>query len=140
MAVPRGYFSIEGMCPGGSGTADFGVAVRDLEHFEAYGPRWKFHAAKLIPEALQDPTAILQGLKRDGMEDAVCYVTVPSRIWIRDRVEAPFPPGKVFLVFAAERPWGYVVLDWELRDADADNAGCPKNWHDDFERRIWPTS
>ena len=138
MPVPKGYLATEGMAPCGTRTANFGVPMRDIKDLQAYGPEWKFHAARLIPEALKDPTAILEGLKRHGMDDAVCYVTVPQGTWIREGIEGPFPPGRVFLVFAAEKDWGFVVLDWESREADIDDPGCPKNWHEDFERKIWP--
>ena len=139
MGVPQGYYAAEGMDVCDSGMADFGVSASLLKHLEQYGPRWKFHDAKLIPEALQDPTTVFEGLKRDGMEDAYCYASVPSQRWVRDRIEAPFPPNTVILVFASKRPWGFAVLDWERREADHDNPGCPKNWDRDFERRIWPT-
>jgi hypothetical protein len=111
-----------------------------------YGPAWKFLDARLIPETVDDPTAIFEGLNRQGLEEGVCYVTVPSRRWIRDggeaggTIEAPSPPGRVFLVFAARREWGFVILDWEWREADSDNPGCPNDWGRDFGRKIWPTT
>ncbi len=140
MAVPKGYLLVSGVAPCGIGDKDFGVSLRHLQHLQANGPEWKFHAARLIPETLKQPAGIFQGLHRDGMEDAVCYSSVPSGTWIRDRIEGPFPPGRVFLVFAQQRRWGLVVLDWESRQADSDNPGWPHNWHEDFTRRLWPTS
>ncbi len=138
MPVPKGYYATTGMRPSGTGTADFGVSVRDLRHYERNGPKWKLHAAKLIPETLRAPGRIFHDLRREGMEEAFCYAGVPSGRWISEGIEGPFPPGRVFLVFVMEKHWGYVVLDWESREADPDSPDCPIGWNEDFGNPIWP--
>jgi hypothetical protein len=143
MAVPRGYVLTVGVRPSGAGSVDFGVSKDAIKHWQTYGPAWKFRDAAMIPEAVQAPTAIFEGLNRDGLEEGVCYATVPSGRRIREggeragTIDGPSLPKRVFLVFAAERDWGFVVLDWEWREADSDDPGCPKDWDKDFGRRIW---
>jgi hypothetical protein len=122
-----------------TGTRDWTIHVRTsmLEDLEQHGPEWKFYNAQLIPEALEAPTVILQGLNRVGFDDAYCYSRVPSCRWIDESTKGQPLPYAVFVVFVAcANP--AVVLDWEWRMADQSHPGYPRKWQTDFGNQVWP--
>jgi len=108
-----------------------------LEHLENNGPLWKFCNAALLPEALENPAVILQGLNRVGYDGAYCYSRIPSCRWVDEYTSTTPLPHTVFVVFVSSLAQPN-VLDWEWRLADTTYPGYPKRWERDFTRQVWP--
>jgi len=141
MALPIDQMPIgEGRHPNGEPGATFYVDRNALTALEENGPESKLDDGRFIPEAIGEPGAIFEGLKRENHHDSFCYSVRPAL----DPVEpdAPTLPryGFVFLAFARLGIGGYVVFDWEWREEDSDDPGHPLRWQNDFTRRTWPTT
>ena len=139
MPIPRDQLPIgAGLYPDGTGGASFFMDAAELDVLERDGPEWKLEDARFFKEAINDPDAIFQGLKRPGHDESFAYCVRPTH---DPAVEAtdPIPPrfGFVFIVYARSGIGGYVVFDWEWREEDADNPGHAVHWESDFERRTW---
>ena len=94
--------------------------------------------ARFILEAIADPDAIFDGLKRPGQEESLCYSVRPTRdpeIENQDKFSPRY--GFVFLAFARMAMGGYLVFEWEWREEDGNVPGHPAHWENDFERRTW---
>ena len=125
------------MEPSGDGTATFRVAKdRLLGHFRATGNSAMFLEGLLIPDVLEHPAAVFEGLERPGQEESLCYAGVPSKRYVRDKsIEVPFPPGKTFLVFMT---CNLKVTKWGWADEDPESPGYPMEHQTRFGRRLWP--
>ena len=134
----RGYLPVSGAAPDGEGTWEFLVSKEMLERLQRYGPKPKFYDASLIPEILTSPSAVFQGLNREGYEDAHCYSGIPAHRKISSSIEAPPPPGMTFLVYVHTDHRGHLVLDWEWRPVHPGQKGFPVNYESDFGRQTWP--
>lgn len=138
MAVPSGYHTVNGVLPRGGGPAEFYVSIKKLQDLERSGPRTRFYDSLLLPEGLSKPTAVFQGLEREGYEEnAYCYCSKPAKRYQSASIEVPFPPNRVFLIFVEERESGFFVLDWEKRPEDQNHLGYPEQWGEDFSRQIY---
>jgi hypothetical protein len=137
MSVPRGYYSVKGLCPDGRGTCEFCVSINYVEHLQRIGPTWRFWNLHIIPEILGNPVAIFKGLQRDDFEDGFCYSGKPSKRMLDSRVEAPLKPDTVAVVFVHQESRGTIVLDWEWRVQDLDQPGWPDQWREDFQEVSW---
>lgn len=138
MTLPYGQRLIgEGLHPEGRPGALFFVDTQTLDLIEQDGPEWKYEDARFILEAVSEPDAIFEGLKRARHADCFCYAVRLTRD--PEEPDSTVPPafGKVFLVFARPAIGGYVVFDWAWREEDADHAGHPEGWKQDFTRRTW---
>lgn len=98
----------------------------------------RFLDARLIPEALEKPTAIFEGLQRFDGENGRCYCCIPEKRKRIDRTVAAAPLGKVFLVFLKGEATGLFVFNWGWRTKDFFAEGCPHGWQNDFGRKLWP--
>jgi len=92
----RGYETLEGLAPSGTGSAQFLIAKQHIEHFKVDGPEFKYWELLSASETLKEPLIIAEGLKRDGFEGALCYIAKPRKYG--DGWNAPPPPRMVFLV------------------------------------------
>jgi hypothetical protein len=137
LSLPRGYLSIDGVSPDGTGNATFIIAKKKIDDLQRSGPAFKFLELHIVKATLETPDAIFQDLKREDLRDSYCYSKVPAVRKLSSTIEAPFPPDLVFLVFVNRDHRGLVILDWEKRKADPDHYGHPLNWETDFERRAW---
>ena len=131
----KGYLSIEGMDPSGSGKREFFVPQSKLEHLQRNGPKQHFYDALLLGEVLSDPVVVFQGLQREDFDAAYCYVKVPSKRFRSHDLQLPPFPGCTFLAFIRD---DFVILDWEWRKIDSSCPGFPVNWQTDFRKRLWP--
>ena len=139
MPIPKDQLPIgPGLHPDGSSGATFFVDRAELDMLEDDGPEWKLEDARFIMEAVADPDAIFHGLKRPGQQMGLAYSVRPMRDPDEEETN-PIPPrfGYVFVAFARSGIGGYVVLDWEWREEDADTPGHPVGWATAFERRTW---
>lgn len=139
MPIPRDQLPIgEGLYPDGAPEATFFIDRAELDILENDGPEWKLHDARFIKEAIKDPDAIFQGLRRPGHDESFAYAVRPTHDPEDDQA-SPVPPrfGFVFVVYVRTGVGGYVVFDWEWRPEDADAPGYPMNWKYDFEKQTW---
>jgi hypothetical protein len=105
------------------------VARRSLGHAKECGI--------LVPYALQHPTAIFEGLRRDDDEDRrspgwYCYCTKPRRSFNENGEEQPAYPNQVFLVFVNREK---VAYNWRWARADEADDKLPEGHEERFERR-----
>lgn len=141
MALPSNLIPVGNGCGPNGGLVPFYVDRQVLDTVRDEGPAWLFHDARFIEEAVCDPDAIFEGLRRPNHVEALCYSVRPSRDPDEDERDdyLAVPPvfGRVFLAFAQIGPMGYVVFGWEWREEDPDEPGHPEDWQADFGSRIW---
>ncbi|HEX5272172.1 MAG TPA: hypothetical protein VFW33_16865, partial [Gemmataceae bacterium] len=137
-ATARGYITLNAIDPysfGNDGT--FLLSVPMINDLEQNGPTQKFCDAALIPEALERPTVILEGLKRTNYAAGLCYCTVPTERWTHDangemqRIKPPML--KVFSVYVNPVGDNLFVLDFDWRVVGPGGTGIPYRWQRDFE-------
>jgi hypothetical protein len=116
------------------------ISRKMMEHLEKYGPKRKFYDSQSLPDVLEHPAVIFEGLSRTPFEKGFCYSCVPPCRWLDDQVKMPLPLWKVFLAYVIRLGDNYFVLDWNWRPADRSKPGYPRNWERDYTREIWPTS
>jgi hypothetical protein len=141
MAIRKGFYEICGIHPDGSSESFFYLSVERIKEIQRKGPAWKFENARLLEEALKSPNTIFEGLKREGMNEAFCYVAKPSSRYRKGgSIETPFSPNRVFVIYVDPMldGNGYEILDWGIRVEDNANPGHPEEWQSDFERKTWP--
>jgi hypothetical protein len=137
VALPADQVPVcEGKTPHGQGKCLFYVERALLDTLRDDGPAWKLEDARFIEEAVKKPDAIFEGLNRPGMEAGVAYSVRPQDD--PEEEDKTYLPryGKAFVVYARPGTWGYVIIDWDWRDEDAE-PGHPVGWEADFVRRIW---
>ena len=106
------------------------VALRGMGHAKECG--------FLVPEVLQRPAAVFEGLRRDDDEDRYgygwrCYSAVPTRSFSPDgRDQAPYR-DQVFVVFVNE---SRVAYNWRWEKADAGDPSLPMNHEVRFRKRL----
>jgi len=134
------YLEFPARCPRTGATAGLTVAVplAMLEDLEKWGPSHKFWDAWLLPEALENPVVILEGLNRTGYDTGLCYSCVPAYRLLDEKTRIKPPPLKVFLTYVVSRDGREVVLDWEWRFTDLNRRGYPTHWQRDYTRQLWP--
>ena len=101
MPAPPGYFALTGLQPDGEGHCQFLVAKKYVDALQTAGPTWKFYNLHLLPEILNDPVVIFQGLNREDLNGGYCYSGLPSKKMKSSTITLPPPPGMVALVFVA---------------------------------------
>src|SRR5262245_46433842 len=122
------------MDPSGDGKATLRIA-RDglLKHYERTGNSSTYLDGLLLPEALQAPIAVVEGLNRPGQERKFCYCGVPTGRFHKDEhVHLPPPPGKTYLAFVTE---DLKVVKWGWSDEDPERPGFPMGYQTRFGRR-----
>lgn len=137
MAIPIDQMPIgEGRHPDGNPGTTFFVDRTQLSDLEETGPESKLDDARFILEAVGEPDAIFERLRRDDGSSEWCYSVRPTHD--PQEPEATTLPryGFAFLVFVRPGVGGYVVSDWEWREENA-VPGLPLNWQNDFTRRLW---
>lgn len=92
----------------------------------------------LVPEVLQNPTAVFEGLRREQDDDPWgcgwrCYCGIPSRRFTKDGREADPYPNQVFLVFVNDES---VAYNWRWEKASQEDPELPANHEARFRRRL----
>ena len=138
MPIPFDQLPIgEGLDPTGNPGASFFIDRAKVELIEREGPEWEFDDARFIPEAIRNPDAIFEGLKRPNHLKSLCYSVRVTFDPDDEKNQSPPRYGYVFVAFVRPGVGGYVVFDWEWREEDPDNPGHPSGWVNDFARRTW---
>lgn len=92
----------------------------------------------IVPEILQKPTAIFEGLRQDEDEDRRgvgwrCYCGIPSVAYRTDGSECQPWPDEVFLIFINDEN---VAYNWRWEKADPDDLDLPIHYEERFKRRL----
>ena len=92
----------------------------------------------IVPEILQHPTAIFEGLTKDDDEDRRgvgwrCYCGIPSKSYRTDGVAQNAFPGQIFLVFVNQEAIAY---NWRWEKCDQADFRLPENHSQRFKRRL----
>lgn len=112
-----------------------------FDRMQAVGKRSLGHAKEcgwIVPQILQKPTGIFEGLRHDEDEDRTgygwrCYCGLPDRSYGMDGREAPPYPGQVYLVFINDQR---VAYNWRWEKCDPDDPNLPMNHGSRFKRRL----
>jgi len=96
-------------------------------------------AAYNIPQVLQNPTAIFEGLRKDEhgrYSDTFtwrCYCGIPKFGYKGNGKKVPPWPGEVFMVFVnADR----VVFNWYWHKCDGENPNLPMGYNNRFKEKL----
>ncbi len=92
----------------------------------------------IVPEILQKPTAIFEGLTQDEDEDRRgfgwrCYCGIPSRAYHPDGTARAAYPDQVFLVFVNDE---HVAYNWRWERSHPDDPRLPENHEIRFKKRL----
>lgn len=95
-------------------------------------------AGFIVPEILQKPTGIFEGLTQDEDEDRRgvgwrCYCGIPSKSYKTDGTEQNAFPGQVFLVFVNQDGIAY---NWRWENCSPADCRLPENHDRRFKRRL----
>lgn len=135
MTSRKGFFTLLGKDPAGTGECEFKIAQEQVEHLNACGPESKFYGLFSARDVLKNPAVVFEGLNRDGQEKGLCYAGTPK--CYRDGSEHPPHPGMVFLVFVTEKK---TIFEWRWEREDADNLGLPLQVKTRFNKMLWKRS
>jgi hypothetical protein len=137
--MPRdGYFLLEGFDPVGQ-RKEFYVEANQVKHLLENGPPVRCYELISAAMVLKHPIEIWEDLKRDGKENAICYIGRPSVFTEETETESGVhaaPEGMVFLVFISRD----VVFEWGWETADPSAPTSPKDCKRRFGKRIWNSS
>jgi hypothetical protein len=106
------------------------VARRSLGHAKECG--------YLVPQILQKPTAVFEGLCEDEDEDRRgygwrCYCGTPAQSYRRDGSATRPYPDQVYLVFVNDE---HVAYNWRWEMCDPDDPNLPINHRTRFKKRL----
>jgi len=106
------------------------VATRSMGHAKECG--------LIVPQVLQSPAAVFEGLKEDDDEDRRgagwrCYCGIPDKAYYSDGSQRSPYPDQVFLVFINDEK---VAYNWRWEKADLDNLELPKNHAQRFRKQL----
>jgi hypothetical protein len=112
-----------------------------FERLQAIGRRSKgqtLEAAELLPQALQIPKAVWEGICTESDEDKRgvgwrCYCTRPDKSYTVDGEKCPPRRGQVFLAFVNDEN---VAYNWRWEQADQDDPNLPRGHEIRFKRRL----
>src|SRR5256885_14262500 len=114
----------EGRCPESGEKCEFKISTQKIKWIHKFGTDDKFYNLRNVPFAINEPTAIFKGLKRDEHEGSYCYVANPAQRFINDEISKRVEPGMVFLVFILST---HEIFDWRFERADS-SGKLPENY------------
>ncbi len=134
----RSGLVIEAADPFGSGTWEVLISYDRLHTVARRGMGHAKECAYIVPEILQNPTAIFEGLREEKDEDQrgvgwLCYCGIPEKAYHADGTSRSPYPLQVYLVFVND---DRVAYNWRWEKADADDPQLPCNYQTRFRRRL----
>lgn len=123
-----------GKCPNGVGECSFKISTEKIKARHKYAPDDVFYNLRNVPYAISSPTAIYQGLEREGHEKSYCYCSKPARRFKSDTESVPVGDGFVFLVFVTE---ALEIFDWRFEKCCSNNPQVPENHDKRYKQLIW---
>jgi len=131
----KGFYTVEGLAPSGSGVCEFKVAIKQVAHLETHGPTHRFYEIMSAYEVLKNPQVIFEDLRRDGQENGLCYGGRPQRHG--DGWAAPGHKNMVFLVCLTKE---MTIFEWGWEKEDGRKPGFPTNSKLRFGKVKWKHS
>lgn len=135
----REYLMIEGIDPEtGKLTAQIQISYDRLHKISTRSIGQLKEAAEIVPQVLQKPTAIFEGLCLDNDEDHRgcgwrCYVGLPDRAYRADGEQLPPLDGMIYMVFINSEGIAY---NWRWENADETNPELPMDYGLRFIKRL----
>ena len=134
----REMLTLEAIDPSDGKPCGILVSFDRMQHVAKRGMGHANEAAYLLPETLQKPTAIFEGLRRESDEDMRgcgwrCYCGVPTRSFRPDGSEGPPYRNQVYLVFVNDQ---HVAYNWRWEKADGSNPKLPIGHEFRFKTRL----
>ena len=134
----RNYLTLQALNPADGSMCEVMVS---FERMQTVGRRSMGQAKEcgyIVPEVLQSPTAIFQGLCRDEDEDRRgagwrCYCGIPDQAYHSDGTSRRPYPGQIFLVFVNDEG---VAYNWRWEKADPDSPEVPQHHTERFRERL----
>lgn len=134
----RDFLAIAALNPDDNATCEVFVSY---DRMQAVGRRSMGHAKECgytVPEILQHPTAVFEGLRRDEDEDRGaggwrCYCGVPSHAYRTDGTATRPYPEQVYLVFVNDEG---VVYNWRWERANPEDPLLPVDHLTRFKKRL----
>jgi hypothetical protein len=134
----RAYLKLAAYDPAG-GTAT--QVLLSYDRLQAVARRSLGHAKEcgnIVPNVLQKPTAIFEGLREEIDEDRRgvgwrCYCGVPERAYYADGTERLPYPHQVYLVVVNEE---HVAYNWRWEKTNPDAPRLPQNHQSRFKTRL----
>jgi hypothetical protein len=129
---------LEAVDPEHGGRCTVQFSYRRLTTVARRSPGHARQCAFIVPQVLQRPTAIFEGLRRDEDEDPRgvgwrCYCGVPDHAYTTDgRSRDPWP-GQVFLVFVNHEG---VAYNWRWERHASDDPRLPEDHQRRFRKRL----
>lgn len=133
----RSFLEIEALEPSSGRTETVLISYDRLQAVKKRGLGEILCAAKTVPEVLQCPTAVFEGLCSDEDEDYRgvgwrCYCGIPKHDYSFEGHELSPRPKRVFLVFVnVER----VAYNWRWEKCDETDDNLPINYQNRFKTR-----
>jgi len=116
------------------------ISQRRLEAAARRSEGQVLEAAYVVPQALQRPTAVFEGLKREGDEPHRrgaagwrCYCTIPDRAYDKDGQRHDPWDNEVFMAFVDDER---IVYNWYWYQSDRENERLPDDYGNRFERQL----
>lgn len=97
----------------------------------------KVFEAFLVPDIVQTPLRIWEGLNREGTEDLLCIAGVPSLEFATKNFldnQITLQEDRVFLAFCSSQ---FTVSKWRWEPVDSDGFGLPTSHNARFGREMW---
>lgn len=113
---------------------EFKISTQRILHFRAHGPDHVYFNLKNLPNALQFPLAVFQGLDREGHEKSVCYVAKPRSRFVDENTSLTVDSSSVFVVFITST---LEVFDWRFEKADERDDKFPVGYAQRFGSLVW---
>jgi hypothetical protein len=134
----RDYLTVEARDPV---SGQMGTVQISFDRMQAVARRSMAHAKEcgvIVPQILQHPTAVFEGLRQDEDEDRQgvgwrCYCGIPEHAYHSDGSERSSNPGQVYLVFVNDEG---VAYNWRWEKAAPDDPDLPQNHQDRFRERL----
>lgn len=134
----RNYLQLDALDPDSDQLTKVQVSY---DRMQAVARRSMAHAKEcglIVPQILQSPTAIFEGLREDDDEDPRgvgwrCYCGRPNKAYHPDGSERSPYPEQVYLVFVND---DHVAYNWRWEKADPDDPNLPQNHTHRFRKRL----
>lgn len=134
----RGGLTIQAANPDGDGTVPVLISHARLLAVSKRGVGHVKECAHIVPDILQNPAAVFEGLRREEDEDRWgagwrCYCGIPECSYSQDGTEGRPYRGQVYLVFVNDEG---VAYNWRWEAADPEDPSLPVNHEARFSRRL----
>lgn len=134
----RDYLKIRAIEPVHGKDCEVLISIDRVERVGRRSRGQTMEAAFIVPEILQNPKAIFEGVRREEDERGSnspgwrCYSGIPSKGYVKSGKEVPPWPGEVFLVFVNAENVAYL---WYWSECSKDDPNVPIDCETRFRER-----